>query len=151
MMRFSLLVFSALLITVAYSAPGFDTNGNDINECEYDPNCCPPCMLCINTYGSYYCAPTDPECDLDDHNKSLVNPNSKDCFLDIQRFDFKPGGFEIGIGHAPWSASFKLSKGTKIMGAVIYYCDWGGEVACTRGVRGVFATTSGSITDFVKI
>lgn len=60
--RMALLGASMLAIGIIASAstePGYDENGNDINECTFAP--CPSGYTCLNIPGSYLCQSPDGE------------------------------------------------------------------------------------------
>ena len=48
-----ILLITVCLFFTSSITPGYDENGNDINECLNDP--CPDGFVCINTPGSYQC------------------------------------------------------------------------------------------------
>ena len=60
--RMALLGASMLavgIIASAFTEPGYDENGNDINECVFEP--CPYGYTCLNIPGSYLCQSPDGE------------------------------------------------------------------------------------------
>ena len=44
---------ASIVCLMALKAPGYDENGQDINECIQEP--CPPEYICVNLPGSYIC------------------------------------------------------------------------------------------------
>lgn len=124
------LILSALFLVAGitvYADEIFEYQ--DVDECALNPNTCPPCMMCINTLGAYYCMLMDPSCTDHDHSPSgnvvLWHRNDLDCeYLFTGQ---RSGTASVGIpGFGATTISFDKEGNCKV---TVKY----GRTTCTSG------------------
>lgn len=118
------------LIFISAGVPGYDHNGNDIDECQDNP--CPPAYFCRNVPGSYFCLHIDENGDVvaeEGGNTVAANYILHDGFCTFEGIVDSTGGITLYgfrkqtslVPGAPYHVMFKNATRE---------CEYGGMFSC---------------------